>query len=222
MKVISTKPSELGVKKLCIFGTGGFARETLLVFIDSLAGTGHDYHDFAVFMENDDAYDATEIMGIPVIRQSIYDASKHLLIIAVGDPANRLRITGQFPAETDYASLVHPTAVISEWVEIGEGAIVTAGTIVTCNVKIGKHAQLNLHTTVGHDCLIGDYFTTAPGAKISGICNFKNNVYIGTNAGVRQGIDITNDVTIGMGAQVVKPIDEPGVYVGSPAKKLSR
>lgn len=218
----STHPSELGTRKLCIFGTGGFARESLLVWIDSLVDSGYDYREYVVFMENDDDFDASEIMGIPVIRQSSYLASEHLLIVAVGDPASRKNIIDQFPVDTEYASLIHPTAVMSDWVEFGHGAIVTAGTIVTCNVKLGNHAQLNLHTTIGHDCAIGDFFTTAPGAKISGNCNFGDKVYIATNAGVRQGIDITSDVTIGMGAQVVKRIDSPGVYVGSPAKQLKQ
>ncbi len=212
--------SNLGKRKLCIFGTGGFARETLLVFIDSLTGSGQEYRDQVVFMENDDAYDSAEIMGIPVIRQSEYDASKHFLVIAIGEPASRKRVAEQFPADTAYATLIHPTVVMSEWVELGEGAIVTAGTIVTCNISIGKHAQLNLHTTVGHDCVIGDFFTTAPGAKISGICEFGDCVYFGTASSVRQGVKICSDVTIGMGGVVVKNIESPGVYIGNPLKAL--
>ena len=39
--------------------------------------------------------------------------------------------------------------------EIGAGSIITAGCIITTNIKIGKHSHLNLHTTIGHDCELG-------------------------------------------------------------------
>src|SRR5690606_21067889 len=121
-----------------------------------------------------------------------------------------------------YATLIHPSAIIMDDVEIAEGSIITAGCILTCNIRIGRHAHLNLHTTVGHDCRIGDYFTTAPGAHISGECEIGNCVYFGTNASVRQGIKITDETTIGMGGVVVKNIDDKGVYIGNPLKKLEK
>lgn len=93
---------------------------------------------------------------------------------------------------------------------------------MTCNIKIGKHAHLNLHTTIGHDCIIGDYFTTAPATNISGNCEFGECVYFGTNSSVRQGIKICDNVTIGMGGIVVKNINEEGVYIGNPVKKLNK
>ena len=42
----------------------------------------------------------------------------------------------------------------------------------------------------------------------------------GTSSSIKQGIPITNNVTIGMGAIVTKEIKEPGVYIGIPAKRL--
>lgn len=212
-------------KKLCIFGAGGFGRETLLIFIDSMKSLGTEskaanLSDHVIFMVSDDNYEEDEIMGVPVIRQSEFNVQKYTVVVAVGEPAARKRVVEQLPPETEYATLVHPTAVISDWVDLGVGSIITAGTIVTCNIKIGRHAHLNLHSTIGHDCVIGDYFTTAPGAKISGICEFGECVYFGTSASVRQGVSICSDVTIGMGGVVVKDIADAGVYIGNPLKQL--
>lgn len=211
---------DLRYKKICIFGTGGFARETMLVLIDCIAGTGLHYKDVAVFIENNADYRQTEIMGVPVIRQSDFDVDKHMLIVAVGEPSIRRSIVEQFPENTEFATLIHPSAIISDWVEIGEGSVITAGTIITCEIQIGKHAHLNLNTTVGHDCVIGDYFTTAPGVNVSGICSFGDEVYFGTSSSVRQGINICSGVTIGMGSVVVKDINDSGTYVGIPARPL--
>ena len=69
---------------------------------------------------------------------------------------------------------------------------------------------------------MGDFFTTAPSANISGNCNFGDCVYFGTNSAVRQGVKICDNVTIGMGGVVVKDITEEGVYIGNPLKKLEK
>jgi len=45
-------------------------------------------------------------------------------------------------------------------------------------------------------------------------------ILIGTNAAIKQKITICDDVTIGMSAAVVKNINEKGIYVGIPAKKI--
>ena len=91
---------------------------------------------------------------------------------------------------------------------------------MTTNITIGKHAHLNLQTTIGHDCRIGDYFTTAPGVKVSGNCKIYDCVYVGTNASIKEKLSIHSLTTIGMNGAVVKHIEEPGTYVGVPVKKL--
>jgi sugar O-acyltransferase (sialic acid O-acetyltransferase NeuD family) len=208
-------------KKICIIGASGFGREVLCCLIDSIQNTDYKIADIACFMEKDD-FGATNIMGIEVIKDSDFNPALYDVVVGIGDPATRKKVVESLPAGTTFTSVIHPSAVISKWVEIGEGAVITAGTIITCNIKIGTHAHLNLHTTIGHDCNIGNYFTTAPGSNISGICTFGDCVYFGTNAAVRQGVNICNNVTIGMGGVVVKDIDEQGVYVGNPLKKLEK
>jgi len=206
--------------RICIFGIGGFGREVLCCLKDIFDISKKNIKDYVTFMVDDEYYHEKSIMDIKVIPTSKFNPSNEKVFIAVGDPLKRLLITQKLPKETKYATIIHPSAIVSEWVQIDEGSIVTAGTIITCNIKIGKHAHLNLHTTIGHDCVIGDFFTTAPGANISGSCIIGNNVYIGTNASIKNGISICDNVIIGMGSVVVKNIIEPGTYVGIPAKKI--
>jgi UDP-3-O-[3-hydroxymyristoyl] glucosamine N-acyltransferase len=105
-------------------------------------------------------------------------------------------------------------------VEIGEGSIVNAGCILTCNIQIGKHAHINLLTTIGHDCKIGDFFTSAPGTNVNANCKFGDCIYLGSNVVVRQEINICSNVTIGMGGAVYKSIKHPGIYAGNPVRKI--
>lgn len=207
-------------KNICIFGTGGFGRETYCCLIDAMKAEGKDAAASTCFMVGDEHFTTSEVMGIQVIRQSAFTPENYDVVVAIGDPAARKKVVTSLPANTTYATIIHPNVVMSSWVQIGEGSIITAGTILTCNITIGKHAHLNLHTTIGHDCVIGDYFTTAPAANISGNCTLGNQVYIGTNVAVKQGVNIPSDTTVGMGAVVVKDITTAGVYIGNPLKQL--
>lgn len=207
-------------KKICIFGTGGFGRETLCCLIDSIAGTGQKIKDAACFMVDDEYFTDTEIMGIEVIPKSKFDEDLYEVVVSIGDPVFRKKVVQNLPMTTKYATIIHPSVIMSKWLEVGEGSIITAGCILTCNIHIGKHAHLNLQTTIGHDCVIGDYFTTAPGVNISGNCTFGDSVYMGSNVAIREKITICDNVIIGMGGIVVKNISESGVYVGNPVKKL--
>ena len=214
-------------KTVCIFGVGGFGREVLCCLLDCIRASSPslsltEIHRIARFVQDDHEITEREILGVPVIGISEFDPARYEMVVAVGSPTTRQKIVEKLPATTEYATLMHPTAVSSAWVEVGVGGIITAGTILTCNIKIGNHAHLNLHTTVGHDCAIGDYFTTAPAVNIRGACVFGDRVYFGTNASVRQGITLANDVTVGMGAVVVKDLTEPGTYVGSPARRIQK
>ena len=211
-------------KQICIIGTGGFAREVYCCLEDIFKYEGVSFDNKVVFSDIDSCENDVVIMGqkrIPIIKESDLDVYQYVLFVAIGDSMLRRKVVEKYPEDVQYATIIHPMAVISDYATIGEGSIVTANCVVTCNINIGKQCHLNLNTTIGHDCEIGDYFTTAPGVHISGICNIGNGVYFGTNACVKQGINICDDVIVGMGSVVVKDIMESGIAYGNPCKIVS-
>jgi len=171
-----------------------------------------------IFFVDDEYYDGTNQLILPI---STFNPEEYDVVVAIADSKARERMVKSLPKNTKYFTHIHPTAQIhGSDVEIGEGSIVCAGSIITTNVKIGKHSHINLITTIGHDCVIGDYFTTAPGVQISGNETIGDRVYFGTRSCVKQKMNICDDVIIGMNAGVVKNISEPGTYVGTPAIKI--
>lgn len=189
-----------------IIGAGGFGREVKAVI---------NIPNIKFFVDDEYQDPKNNIIGL-----SKFDPNKYSVIIAIGDPKVRYEMVKRLPSSTKYFTFIHPTAQIHDSnIEIGEGSIICAGTIITTNVKIGKHSHLNLITTVGHDCNIGDFFTTAPGVQISGNETIGNRVYFGARSCVKQKISICDDVTIGMNAGVIRNITEPGTYIGTPAKR---
>jgi len=201
--------------EVVIFGTGGFAREVACVLHD--LGRGDR---IVAFHEPDEVFEARELLGVPVRPQSAFDPAKHHAVVGIGNPKLRQKVVGELPADTVFETLIHPTVVSSQWVDVGEGSVLCGGAVLTCQISIGKHCHINLNTTVGHDCTFGDFCTVAPGANISGNCEFGDRVDVGTQASFRQHLHICDDAVIGMGAAVVRDITEAGTYVGVPAKKV--
>jgi sugar O-acyltransferase (sialic acid O-acetyltransferase NeuD family) len=190
--------------KLALYGYGGHARE-----IASQIGK-----EVTFFV--DDQY--SNNIAKPI---SSFDPTQYHMMVAVGDSKDRFEMVQKLPKETEFFTFIHPTALILDNnVEIGEGSFIGAYSILTTNIKIGKHALLNRGNQIGHDTTIGDYFSAMPGVIISGNCKIYDCVYIGTNASIRQKINIHSLSTIGMNAAVVKDIESPGVYAGVPAKKI--
>lgn len=199
--------------KKALIGAGGFAREVY----SSIKQT--DNLDLIFFVE--DMYWVKNSKNI--LPLSMFDPLEYEIIVAIGDPKTRMEVIKKLPKETKFFTHIHHSCqIFGDDVEIGEGSIICAGTIITTNVKLGKHTHLNLHTSIGHDNIIGDFFTTAPGARVSGNCIIGDRVYMGTNSSIRQKINICDDVVLGLNCGVVKDIVEPGTYVGVPAKLLTR
>jgi sugar O-acyltransferase (sialic acid O-acetyltransferase NeuD family) len=110
-------------------------------------------------------------------------------------------------------------------IEIKEGAICCANTMITSNVRIGRHFHLNIYSYVAHDCVVGDFVTFAPGVRCNGRVHIADFAYIGTSAVFRQGeegkpLRIGKGAIVGMGAVVTKDVPDGVTVVGNPAAPL--
>lgn len=190
--------------KKVLFGYGGHAREVM-----SQIGIKMDCYV-------DDNY--VNKYTLPISK---FDPCESEIMITVAEPKDREEIVKKLPKETKYFTFIHPTVLIMDNnIEIGEGSFIGAYSILTTNIKLGKHTLLNRSNHVGHDTVSGDYLSMMPGAIISGNVTLGNRVYMGNNSSIRQKITICDDVIIGLNAGVVKNINESGVYVGIPVKKI--
>lgn len=186
------------MNRLAIIGNGGHARE-----VEFQIGT-----KLTKFV--DDNFYIGEV-GL-IFPLSTFDPDKWEVMIAISDPKAREDIVNRMPPETRYFSFVHPTAIISEDLQIGEGSFVGAYSIITTNVTIGDHCIFNRGCQVGHDSKIGNYFSGMPGSIISGNVEIGHRVYLGTNSSIREKISVCNDVIIGLNCGIYLDINSPGKY----------
>jgi sugar O-acyltransferase (sialic acid O-acetyltransferase NeuD family) len=105
-----------------------------------------------------------------------------------------------------FADVVHRSAVVSEFSELGEGVHVMAGCVIQCGTAIGANTIVNTRASVDHDCKIGQSVHIAPGATLSGAVTVGDGTHIGTGACVIQGISIGRDCLVAAGAVVYRDL----------------
>jgi len=95
--------------------------------------------------------------------------------------------------------------------------------------KIGSNVTLRFNATIAREVTVGDGAFVAP--NVMTIYSTHENVtvggtvigagaYIGTNAVIGPGIKIAAGSIIGALSFVNKDIEQPGIYVGAPARKI--
>jgi len=191
--------------KKALIGYGGHAREVM-------AQMGLKLTCFV-----DDQYVRHEDNTVPL---SLFNPDEYVVMIAISDPKVRFDISQKLPKETQYFTFIHPSVLLMGNVEIGEGSFIGANSILTTDIKLGKHAILNRGNHIGHDSIIGDYFSAMPGAIVSGNVTIYDCVYLGTNSSIKEKLTIVSGCTIGLNSGVVKDIKYSGTYGGTPAVLL--
>lgn len=210
-------------KEILIYGAGGFAREVAWL----VESCGESYRCRG-FIDDDDSHHNESLNGYPVMSLdgafANYPAAA--VVPGMGDPGTRevvMQKAGAAGFSTE--TLVHPRTERSQWLTVGKGTVICAGCILTTNITIGQYVQINLDCTIGHDAVLEDYVTLAPGVHVSGCVQIKRSAYIGTGAVIINGtrddpIIIGENAVVGAGACVTKSIPADTTAVGVPAKPL--
>lgn len=147
-----------------------------------------------------------------------YDDGKTGFIIGVGSNEIRKRISEKY--EVNWITLIHPSAQIGIEVSIGKGTVIMAGSVINSCTTVGEHCIINTGAIVEHDNVIGDYVHLSPRVALGGTVRIGDQTHIGIGASVKNNTSICGSCMIGAGSVVVKDIEERGIYVGVPSRKI--
>ncbi len=203
-------------KKLLIIGASGQGK----VAVD-IAKKLNKYEEIYFFDDREDVKSCMQFSVVGKMRDVYNYLENADVFVAIGNAEVRKKIFIELKQNNaNIVTLVHPNAVIGENVSIGEGSVVMAGAIINPDAEIGKGCIINTSASVDHDCKISDYTHVSVDAHLAGNVRLGESVWVGVGASIINNISICNDVMIGAGAVVVKNIEEPGTYIGVPAKRM--
>lgn len=211
------------MKDIIIIGASGFGKEVawLIERINDVTPTWN----LLGFVDDNPSIAGQTINGYSVLGscEKLRDFSNIFVICAVGASKVRHRIVErifQVNPQIHFATLIDPAVKMSNYVTVGEGSIICAGSIITVNITIGCHTIINLDCTVGHDAVLDDFVTLYPSVNISGNTNIGENVEMGTGAQIIQGKNIGRNTIVGAGSVVIKDLPQNCTAVGAPAKPI--
>ena len=198
------------MKEIIIYGCGGHSRSVADVIL-------FNEPEARLVFVDDSARENEEIFGFKVVKS--FPQKQHNCFLAIGDNTKRKKIYDEMK-EANLISVVSKQAYLGHSCKIGIGCFLGHFCHVGSETIIGSNAILNTAAIVSHEVEIGQYCHIAPNATISGRTKIGDLVFIGVGATVKNKINICSNVIIGAGATVVKDITEPGIYVGTPAKRI--
>lgn len=205
------------MKPLIIIGDGGHAE----VLIDMAMRCGRKILGVTSLNKSVNSM----VAGLPVLgRDAIlanYSQHEVELINGIGSadlPLLRASIFASLKEkEYKFATLIHPSAILSSSVVIGEGAQILAGAILQTGSHIGINTIINSGAIVEHHGKIGDNCHLAPRVVCSGGVTVGNKCHIGVGAILIQGITLEDEVLVAAGAVVIKNISSRQRVKGVPA-----
>ena len=158
------------MKNIVIIGAGDLGKEVVWL-IEDINKVNPQYVILG-FLDDDKAKDGGEFYGYRVLGdssqlESLAEKTPLCAVIAIQNGSTRKKIRGEHSKFTEWASIVHPTAVLASTSRVEKGSIVFPHVTVSVDTKLGEFDLFYINSTICNDCKIGDYVSLMSGASVS-------------------------------------------------------
>ena len=204
---------------LAILGSHVFAEEVA----DLVEQIGE--HELVAFVENwDRERVGRTLAGRPVVwvDELAERAGEWSAVCAIGSPERRDYVEHVASLGVEFASVVHPSAVLAPSARLGAGCIVSPGVVVGGHTEIGEHVILNRGVLVGHHTRVGRCVTLSPAANVAGCVEIGDGAYVGMGATVIDRRTVGAGALVAAGAVVVRDVPDAVRVQGVPARAVER
>lgn len=226
MSTISTTPTQTNSKvtrmnKLYIIGSGGFSKQVIEI-VEEMNRIKEDFNLCGLIDDNPEKQGKLvlgyEVVGTTDYLNEISIKRDIYAVIAISSPVYRRMIAKKLQ-RVKWPNLVHPRAIVSKYVRMGQGNIISGGVTINPDTILENHCHINIGSTLGHDVKLESYVTIMPGVRVSGMITIEEDSTVGTGATILQGLKLARNTYVGAGAVVIRDTLEDSLYVGVPARK---
>ncbi|EFU15001.1 2,3,4,5-tetrahydropyridine-2,6-dicarboxylate N-acetyltransferase [Enterococcus faecalis] len=130
----------------------------------------------------------------------------------------------------DINARIEPGALIREKVEIGDQAVIMMGAILNIGAVVGAGTMIDMGAVLGGRATVGKHCHIGAGTVLAGVIEppsaapvvIENEVVIGANAVVLEGVRVGEGAVVAAGAVVVEDVPAYTVVAGVPAKVIKQ
>lgn len=207
------------MNRLIIVGAGVFGRQALEI---ALAQQKYSVIGFYDDFNSDKTFEELPIFGkIDQLQVDFLNDKFDFVFYGIGynHLSFKQSLIHKFPA-IPMATIVHPSVIIENSAKIEDGVLIYPRSYIGPRVHLHKGVVVNVYSYLPHDNVVGEASFLSGGLNIGGKVNIGERSFIGIGTTTSDSLSICDDVFVGAGSLVLKSIEEPGTYVGSPVKKI--
>lgn len=131
---------------------------------------------------------------------------------------------------TNIDARIEPGAIIRDRVKIDKQAVIMMGSVINIGCEIGEKTMIDMNAVLGARVTVGKNCHVGAGAVLAGVLEppsatpviIEDDVLIGANAVVLEGVRIGQGAVVAAGAIVTKDVPAGCVVAGSPATVIKR
>ena len=195
-----------------IYGAGGHAQ----VVADAIRANGRQVEGFCADDGVCHPSVSNLLAGIDQMGAGAF-AGESEIIVAIGSNPAREHVAHRLGSQ-NFATVVHPTCIVSSCADIGIGTFVAHGAILGPATMLGRHVIVNTGASVSHDCIVDDFAHIAPRASVGKHVRVGRGALIGAAATIRPGVRVGHGATVGAGTVVRNDVPDGVTVVGNPAR----
>ena len=128
----------------------------------------------------------------------------------------------------DIPARIEPGAIIRDNVSIGDNAVIMMGAILNIGAVVGEGTMIDMGAVLGGRATVGKNCHIGAGAVLAGVIEpasavpviVEDNVLIGANAVVIEGVHIGEGAVVAAGAVVIEDVPAGKVVAGCPARVI--
>lgn len=210
------------MKKVIIFGTGGFA-QVIYQYLKK-----DPKFNIVAFTANEHTIREKTFYDIPIVPfetiEQTHPPESFQMFIALGYTDMNRKRAKFFKESKDKGysliSYVHPSNIINDEFQMGENCFIFENNVIQPFVKLEDNViiwtgnVISHHTTIRSHCFIVSHVAIAGNTIIDPHC------FIGINATIRNSVRIARECVIGAGAVILENTQEKGVYATRSTGKL--
>ena len=212
------------MKSFVILGVGGNCIDILDTALELNHKLGREEYRCIGFLDDNPALAGARFHKVPVLGTlaKLSQLGDVFVVNGIGSVRNFWRkpaiIAKAAMASERYLTLVHPSATVSAFAQVGAGSVLLQGVVVGAGARLGDHVMVLPLSIISHDAQVDDFSILAGAVCVNGGCTIGRCCYLGSGTHIKDGVTVAEYTLCGMGSNVLHDVGPRAVVAGNPAR----